>query len=74
MLDCFELYINNHTIIIDTVLIGNLNAKVVHLVTQKTDILKKNIKEELGLEGIILKGNELFDNQDKKMILIVVKV
>lgn len=60
--------------IIDVILTGNLNKKVVYLVTQKTQILKEIIREELGPEGTIIKGDGLFDNQDKKMILIVVKV
>ncbi len=60
--------------VIDVILTGNLNTKVVHLVTQKTELLKKIIREELGPEGTILKGDGLFENQDKKMILIVVKV
>jgi uncharacterized membrane-anchored protein YitT (DUF2179 family) len=60
--------------IIDVILTGNLNKKVVYLVTQKTQILKEIIREELGPEGTIIRGDGLFDNQDKKMILIVVKV
>lgn len=60
--------------IIDIILTGNLNKKVVYLVTQKTQILKEIIREELGPEGTIIKGDGLFDNQEKKMILIVVKV
>lgn len=62
------------TKVIDVMLTGNLNKKVVYLVTEKTDILKEKIREELGPEGTILKGDGLFDNQNKKMILIVVKV
>jgi uncharacterized membrane-anchored protein YitT (DUF2179 family) len=60
--------------IIDVMLTGNLNKKVVYLVTQKTQILKEIIREELGPEGTIIKGDGLFDDQEKKMILIVVKV
>jgi uncharacterized membrane-anchored protein YitT (DUF2179 family) len=60
--------------VIDVMLTGNLNKKVVYLVTQKTQTLKKIIREELGPEGTIIKGDGLFDNEDKKMILIVVKV
>lgn len=60
--------------VIDVMLTGNLNRKVVYLVTEKTEELKKTIREELGPEGTILKGDGLFEGQNKKMILIVVKV
>jgi uncharacterized membrane-anchored protein YitT (DUF2179 family) len=60
--------------VIDVMLTGNLNKKVVYLVTQKTDLFNKLIRNELGPQGTIIKGDGLFDNEDKKMILIVVKV
>ncbi|MGB5867650.1 MAG: YitT family protein [Arcobacteraceae bacterium] len=60
--------------VIDVILTGSLNKKVVYLVTQETEKLKKIIRDELGPEGTILKGDGLYDSQDKKMILIVVKV
>lgn len=59
---------------IDYILTGSLNKKVVYLVTQKTEELKKLITDELGPEGTIIKGNGLFEGQEKKMILIVVEV
>lgn len=59
---------------IDYILTGSLNKKVIYLVTQKTDELKQQITKELGPEGTILKGEGLFENQEKKMILIVVEV
>ncbi len=67
-----SIYIS--TKVIDIMLTGTLNKKVVYLVTQKTEILKEKIREELGPEGTILKGDGLFHGQDKKMILLVVKV
>lgn len=60
--------------IIDTILTGRLNKKVVYLVTNKTEELKSLITEELGPEGTILKGDGLFEGQEKRMILIVVEV
>ncbi|MGB5918637.1 YitT family protein [Arcobacter sp.] len=60
--------------VIDVILTGNLNKKVVYLVTQKTDLFKELIRNELGPQGTIIKGDGLFDNENKKMILIVVKV
>lgn len=60
--------------IIDTILTGRLNKKVVYLVTNKTEELKSKISEELGPEGTIIKGDGLFDGEEKRMILIVVEV
>ena len=62
------------TKVIDFILTGSLNKKVVYLVTQKTEELKTLIREELGPEGTILNGDGLFEGQNKKMILIVVEV
>jgi uncharacterized membrane-anchored protein YitT (DUF2179 family) len=62
------------TKVIDFILTGSLNKKVVYLVTHKTDELKQLITQELGPEGTILKGDGLFEGQEKKMILIVVEV
>lgn len=59
---------------IDYILTGSLNKKVVYLVTQKTEELKKLITDELGPQGTIIKGDGLFEGQEKKMILIVVEV
>jgi uncharacterized membrane-anchored protein YitT (DUF2179 family) len=62
------------TKVIDVILTGSLNKKVVYLVTQKTEELKQLISQELGPEGTILKGDGLFEGQEKRMILIVVEV
>lgn len=62
------------TRIIDTILTGRLNKKVVYLVSKKTDELKKQITEQLGPEGTIIKGDGLFEGQDKRMILLIVEV
>ena len=62
------------TKVIDIILTGNLNKKVVYLVTQKTEELKYLIAKELGSEGTILKGDGLVEGQEKKIILIVVEV
>ena len=62
------------TKVVDFILTGSLNKKVVYLVTQKTEELKTIIREELGPEGTIIKGDGLFEGQNKKMILIVVEV
>jgi len=62
------------TKIIDTILTGRLNKKVVYLVSKKTDELKRQITEQLGPEGTIIKGDGLFEGQDKRMILLIVEV
>ncbi len=61
------------TKVIDMMLTGSLNKKVVYLVTNKTEELKIKIREELGEHGTILNGNGLH-GESKKMILIVVEV
>lgn len=61
------------TKVIDMMLTGSLNKKVVYLVTNKTDELKIDIREELGEHGTILNGDGLH-GENKKMILIVVEV
>ena len=62
------------TKVVDFILTGSLNKKVVYLVTNKIDELKKQIREELGPEGTIIKGDGLFEGENKNMILIVVEV
>lgn len=60
--------------IIDTILTGRLNKKVVYLVTNETELLRKLITKQLGPEGTIIKGDGLYQDQEKKMILLVVEV
>lgn len=62
------------TKVIDMILTGSLNKKVVYLVTNNVETLKVKIREKLGKHGTILNGNGLYDNEKKKMILIVVEV
>ena len=62
------------TKIIDTILTGRLNKKVVYLVTNKTELLKEKITTQLGPEGTIIKGDGLYEGQDKRMILLIVEV
>jgi len=60
--------------VIDVILTGSLNKKVIHLVTSKPQELKFIIREQLGPDGTIIKGEGLFDGQNKEMILLVVEV
>jgi len=61
------------TKVIDIMLTGNLNKKVVYLVSDRADELKIDIREKLGEHGTILNGDGLH-GEKKKMILIVVEV
>ena len=62
------------TKIIDFILTGSLNKKVVYLVTHKIELFKQLITAELGPHGTILQGHGLENNEEKRMILIVVEV
>lgn len=62
------------TKVIDMVLTGSLNKKVVYLVSNKTDELKLQIRKHLGSHGTIINGKGLFEGENKQMILLVVKV
>ncbi|NQY94645.1 MAG: YitT family protein [Campylobacteraceae bacterium] len=60
--------------VIDVILTGSLNKKVIYLVSSKAHELKVLIRERLGPDGTILKGEGLFEGQEKEMILVVVEV
>jgi len=60
--------------VIDVVLTGRPSKKVVHLVTNKVDIVSEEVRKQLGEEGTIVRGKNLFDKDDKTMILIVVEI
>lgn len=58
---------------IDKILTGNLNKKVIHLVTSKPEEFAVLIREKIGPHGTIISGDGLY-KEDKKMILIVIEV
>lgn len=60
--------------IIDVILTGRPSKKVVHLVTNKVDVMAKAVRENLEQEGTIINGKNLFNSDDKTMILVVVDV
>ncbi|WP_331773909.1 YitT family protein [Sulfurospirillum sp. 1612] len=66
-----SIYITSR--VIDMVLTGNLNKKVVNIVTEKADLLKVRIREDLGEYGTIITGDGLY-GEHKTMILIIVEV
>lgn len=59
---------------IDVVLTGTLTTKVIHIATNKPELLSKRITQKLGNDGTILKGTALHPNQDKTLIFIVLDV
>ena len=59
---------------IDVVLTGTLTTKVIHIATNKPELLSKRITQRLGNDGTILKGTALHPNQDKTLIFIVLDV
>ncbi len=60
------------TKIIDVILSGRVTKKTVHLVTSQVEEISKEIIENFGPYGTILKGYELDKKRDKEMILLVV--
>ena len=62
------------TRIIDVILSGRPSKKVVYIVTQEVEKISEQISEKLGPDGTILNGKSLYKNEDKTMILIVVKI
>lgn len=60
--------------VIDVILTGRPSKKVVHLVTNKVEVLAKEVRNSLGQEGTIIRGKNLFDTEEKTMILIVVDI
>lgn len=60
--------------VIDKILTGNINKKVVYLVSNEVHTLCDIIREDIGPDGTILNGQGLFENQEKNMILLVVEV
>lgn len=60
--------------VIDVILTGRPSKKVVHLVTNKVDIVADEVRKRLGEEGTIIRGTNLYDKDVKTMILIVVEI
>ncbi len=60
------------TKIIDVLMSGRVTKKTVHLVTSKVEDISREIIEEFGPHGTILKGKNLDTKSDKKMILVVI--
>ncbi len=67
-----SIYITSRCI--DILLSGSPTKKVVHLVSDKPEILSKKIIETLGDSGSIITGTGLHVDQQKKIIFIVVEL
>ncbi len=59
---------------IDVVLTGTLSTKVIHIATNKAELLSKEISKILGVEGTIINGQSLYTNEDKTLIFLVLDV
>ena len=60
--------------LIDTVLTGSPNQKIVHISSSKNlSILSKLITDQIGIKGTILKGNELDATENKDIIFILIE-
>ncbi len=59
---------------IDVFLSGSPTKKVVHLVSNKPELLSKKIIETLGDSGSIIKGTGLHVDQQKNIIFIIVEL
>jgi uncharacterized membrane-anchored protein YitT (DUF2179 family) len=59
--------------VMDILLSGAPNKKIVHLVTRKSDLLSKQIIQKLGYHGTIMSGIGLREKTPKSMIFIVVE-
>lgn len=60
------------TKVIDKILTGAVSEKVVHVVSNKTDSIGQAISVELGRDGTILTGKNLTEQNEKKILLVVV--
>jgi len=60
--------------VIDVVLTGTLSTKVIHIASNKAELLSQKISENLAHEGTILKGSGIYQHEDKTLIFIVLDI
>ncbi|MEE4255112.1 MAG: YitT family protein [Desulfuromusa sp.] len=58
---------------IDIILTGTLSEKVVHIATNKVEVLSQKIIDNLGRQGTILTGTGLYKNEQKTLIFVTVE-
>ncbi len=59
---------------INTLLSGSPSKKVVHLVSDKAEVLSEKIIEKIGDSGSIIKGTGLHPKEEKTIIFIIVEL
>lgn len=60
--------------LIDTILVGANNQKIVHISSSKNlTILSTLISDQLGIKGTIVKGSELGETENKDIIFILIE-
>ncbi len=60
--------------LIDTILTGSSNQKIVHISSSKNlSTLSKLISDQIGIKGTILKGSELDATENKDIIFILIE-
>ena len=59
---------------IDIVLTGTLSTKVIHIASTKAESLTSEIKKVLGVEGSILNASSFENEENKRLIFIVLDV
>ncbi len=60
------------TRVIDKILTGAVSEKIVHIVSNETAQIGKDINQELGRDGTILSGQNLTAQEDKTILFVVV--
>ncbi|MDX2479741.1 MAG: YitT family protein [Desulfuromusa sp.] len=58
---------------IDMILTGTLSEKVVHIASNRADLLSQKIIEQLGQQGTILTGTGLYKEEQKTLIFVTVE-
>ena len=58
---------------IDMLLMGTPSEKIVHIVSERVDLLSRLITERIGPHGTILSGSGLVRQQKKEMIFVIVE-
>lgn len=59
--------------LINLILTGNKNEKIIHITTNKEKAICEQITAQLGIKGTVINGSDLRFKNDKKLILIVVE-
>lgn len=59
---------------IDVILTGTLNTKVIHIASNKAELLSQKIVQNLGIQGTILKGVDFMQQENKTILFLVLDV